>query len=64
MQLYSVDQQRSQALEAHAASFAQFKVFILECLLHFKMLLFIASVGFIPFLFAHLFSNSCIGSWK
>ncbi|XLR37495.1 hypothetical protein HN51_024244 [Arachis hypogaea] len=26
MQLYSVDQQRSQALEAHAASFAQFKV--------------------------------------
>ncbi|KAG5064403.1 hypothetical protein JHK85_005586 [Glycine max] len=26
MQLFSVDQQRSQALEAHAASFAQFKV--------------------------------------
>ena len=26
MQLHSVDQQRSQALEAHAASFAQFKV--------------------------------------
>lgn len=26
MQLYSVDQQRSQALEAHAAAFAQFKV--------------------------------------
>jgi len=26
MQLFSVDQQRSQALEAHAASFATFKV--------------------------------------
>lgn len=26
MQLFSVDQQRSQALEAHAASFASFKV--------------------------------------
>ncbi|XP_010687324.2 clathrin heavy chain 2-like [Beta vulgaris subsp. vulgaris] len=26
MQLFSVDQQRSQALEVHAASFAQFKV--------------------------------------
>jgi len=26
MQLFSIDQQRSQALEAHAASFAQFKV--------------------------------------
>ena len=26
MQLFSVEQQRSQALEAHAASFAQFKV--------------------------------------
>lgn len=26
MQLYSVDQKRSQALEAHAASFASFKV--------------------------------------
>lgn len=26
MQLFSVDQQRSQALEAHAAAFAQFKV--------------------------------------
>lgn len=27
MQLFSVEQQRSQALEAHAASFATFKVF-------------------------------------
>lgn len=26
MQLFSVEQQRSQALEAHAASFASFKV--------------------------------------
>ena len=26
MQLFSIDQQRSQALEAHAAAFAQFKV--------------------------------------
>ena len=33
MQLFSVDQQRSQALEAHAASFAQFKVreFLILC---------------------------------
>lgn len=32
MQLFSVDQQRSQALEAHAASFASFKVcFFLNC---------------------------------
>jgi clathrin heavy chain len=29
MQLFSVDQQRSQALEAHAASFATFKVMLI-----------------------------------
>ena len=34
MQLFSVDQQRSQALEAHAASFASFKV----CFMHIKSL--------------------------
>ena len=33
MQLFSVDQQRSQALEAHAASFASYQV-ILQSLLN------------------------------
>jgi len=36
MQLFSVDQQRSQALEAHAASFASFKVLIFSLLLQLK----------------------------
>jgi len=35
MQLFSVDQQRSQALEAHAASFAQFKVRFIYYFAHF-----------------------------
>jgi len=38
MQLFSVDQQRSQALEAHAASFAQFKVRFFHYLAHFLFL--------------------------
>lgn len=33
MQLFSTDQQRSQALEAHAASFATFKVWLLPSIL-------------------------------
>ena len=47
MQLFSVDQQRSQALEANAASFAQFKVLlILECLCFFlEKFVFIVKVG-------------------
>jgi len=42
MQLFSVDQQRSQALEAHAASFAQFKVclFMILCLLSYVNFIF------------------------
>lgn len=37
MQLFSVDQQRSQALEAHAASFASFKV-CLEFIFYMSLL--------------------------
>lgn len=45
MQLFSVDQQRSQALEAHAASFAHFKVWVsLNVILKFLF-----SVAFIAF---------------
>ena len=33
MQLFSMDQQRSQALEAHAASFATFKVWLFPSIL-------------------------------
>ncbi|XP_063938994.1 clathrin heavy chain 1-like isoform X6 [Daucus carota subsp. sativus] len=39
MQLFSVDQQRSQALEAHAASFASFKVFQVMSIHQFLYLL-------------------------
>lgn len=48
MQLFSVDQQRSQALEAHAAAFAQFKVrgcfSVPIFLMHYLMYYFALSV--------------------
>lgn len=52
MQLFSVDQQRSQALEAHAASFATFKV-ILE-----SYFLLVALMGFCTLRFTYSYASS------
>jgi hypothetical protein len=41
MQLFSVDQQRSQALEAHAASFATFKVLLSVFFFLFVLVIFL-----------------------
>jgi len=52
MQLFSVDQQRSQALEAHAASFAQFKVWVsLNIILNFFFVLHLLPFHNSPFFY-------------
>ena len=58
MQLFSVDQQRSQALEAHAASFATFKVSVSYPSLLFLFYLFLVLVIYQP-----LFYLTFLGCW-
>jgi clathrin heavy chain len=61
MQLFSVDQQRSQALEAHAASFATFKVpfqLLMMLILPYILVLFLVFSNLPTFLYL-----ICPGCW-